>query len=424
MNSIQPSIGTGVPAGLGGAALDAASTAAGAAAAKATLAQQELLGKLMDAVAGTTSTRGKDDGVTNAMGAPALAAPAQPFSASDMVDLLRAMRGKAQDGQLKAAKSEVESARQSAERNTEQQIGKINEWMKKCEEASNKSSLGKIFSWIGKIAAVIASAVALAVAAGVTPFSGGLAAPLVALAAVGLVASTMALADQISQEAGGPAISISNLVTTTVGKFLEAVGVPEETASKIGKLMAGVTALAMPAMLLVEPNLLATMTTGICELAGASKEATMYASMAVGIATAITVGIVTAVATGGGSTASSVSSVGASVTANTASTASKIATGAVNASGQIVSGATQVGTGVITIQKAHIERDSENILADKKNLDAAMIKLQQQMEEGREEMKKVIQQIEDGLQAVTQMIAGATDSMSQITANMGKRMSV
>ena len=46
------------------------------------------------------------------------------------------------------------------------------------------------------------------------------------------------------------------------------------------------------------------------------------------------------------------------------------------------------------------------------------------MEDGREELKKVIQQIEDGMQVVSQMINGAAESMSQITANMGKRQSV
>ncbi|WYX11409.1 hypothetical protein WJ978_11220 [Achromobacter xylosoxidans] len=53
-----------------------------------------------------------------------------------------------------------------------------------------------------------------------------------------------------------------------------------------------------------------------------------------------------------------------------------------------------------------------------------MVKLQQQMDEGREEIKKVMQQIEDGIQAVSQMINGTADSMAQITANIGKRSTV
>ena len=50
--------------------------------------------------------------------------------------------------------------------------------------------------------------------------------------------------------------------------------------------------------------------------------------------------------------------------------------------------------------------------------------MQQQMEEGREEMKKIIQQIEESTQAVSKMIAGTADSISQITMNIGGKSTV
>ena len=104
--------------------------------------------------------------------------------------------------------------------------------------------------------------------------------------------------------------------------------------------------------------------------------------------------------------------------------ATKIASSLVGAGAQIVQGATSVATGGLKISEAIDKRDAENIIADKKELEAAMVKLQKQMEEGREELKKVIQQIEEGLQAVTKMIAGAADSMAQVTSNIGKRAAV
>jgi hypothetical protein len=452
MTTINPNIASSAFAttgatGTGG--VDAAKLQAGLTGLASTTADQ-LMRELSDLVATLASTRtsatGTGDAVSDARGAPALAAPETTYSQEDMVELLRSIRSKSQDGQLQAAKSGIETARLKAEKNTESQLKKIEEWVKKCEEANKKSTLGKIFSWIGKIAAVIASVVAVAVAAVAAVGSFGAGAPLLALAVMGLVGSTISLADQISQECGGPNISIGNLITTMTSKFLEACGVDSETAGKIGKVMAGVAAAALPAMLLIEPGLASTFATGICELAGASSKVTGAVAMAVGITAAVTVGIVMAVASFGASSGSAVVNAAAqtgstaataattvattaaqatsTVTTATVSTAAKVANGLVGAGAQIASGATQIGTGIVTIQKAGIEKDGQKALADKKELAADMLKLQQQMEDGREEIKKVIQQIEEGLMAVTQMINGAADSMSQITANMGKRMAV
>jgi len=255
---------------------------------------------------------------------------------------------------------------------------------------------------------------AVAVAAVATVASGGAAAPLLALAAVGLVAATISLADQISKSAGGPEISIGKLLTTMTSKFLQACGVPEEKAEAIGKVMAGAIAIGAlcvgcPAVL-VEPQLLGTMTTGICQLAGAGDQATGIASMVVGIAAAVTVGIVMAVMSFGASSATT--AVDVSV---------KVANVAVGAGAQIAGGATAVATGAVNIEKAGLERAAQNVLADKSDLAAVMVKLQKMMEDGREDIKNIIQQIEDSMTAVTQMINGAADSMAQITSNIGKQ---
>ena len=451
MTTINPNIAStfattgGVPAG----GPDAASLSTGLAGLTGTTTDK-LMKELSDLVATLASSKSAGtaggDAVSDARGAPALAEPVKSYSQDDMVALLRSIRSKSQDGQLQAAKEGIETAKLAAQKNTEGQLKKIEEWVKKCEEANSKSSLGKIFSWIGKIAAVIASVVAVAVAAVASVGSFGAGTPLLALAVVGLIGSTISLADQISQECGGPTISIGNLLTTMTSKFLEACGVDAETAGKIGKVMAGVAAAAMPAMLLVEPGLAATFASGICELAGASPEVTGYVSMAVGIAAAVTVGIVMAVASAGASSGSAVTNAAAqtgstaataatkvattaaqttsTITTATMSTSAKVANGLVGAGAQIASGATQIGGGIVTIQKAGIEKEGQKALADKKELAADMLKLQQQMEDGREEIKKVIQQIEDGLMSVTKMINDSADSMSQITANMGKRMAV
>jgi hypothetical protein len=371
---------------------------------------QELLAQVTGGAQGKSAAGGdKGDVVTDARGAPAIDAPPSQLGPDDMIELLRNLRSKSQDQQLAAAKTSVETAQIKADKNTENQLKKIDEWVQKSREADKQGLLGKIFGWIGKIVAVIAAIAAVAVAAVATVASGGAAAPLLALATIGLIGATISLADQISKECGGPEISIGNLLMTMTSKFLEACGVPEEKAQQIGRVMAGAMAMMCPAMLLVEPQLLGTMATGICQLAGADEQTAQYVGMAVGMAAALTVGIGMAVASGGSSAVSS-----------TVKTASAI----IQASAAVVTGATAAATGGIAIAKAGTQREAEGKLAEKKELEAAMVKLQKTMEEGREELKKVIQQIEDSLQAVSQMINGAAESMSQITANIGKRQAV
>ena len=367
--------------------------------------------QLKDVAAGKASagTPGAGDAVIDSRGAPVLAAPAQTFSADDMVALLRTMQTKSQDAQLAATKESLETARIKAEKNTENQLNKIQEWIDKCNEAKNTGFFGKLFGWIGKIAAVLASIAAVAIAAVATAATAGAAAPLLALAVVGMVGATIMLADQISQECGGPQISIGNLVQTVVGKVLEACGVDGELAERIGKVMSGVMALAMPVMLLIEPQLLGTMAEGVAQLAGASDEVAGYIGMGFGIAAGVTVGIAMAVVSCGAGAGTAVS---------------RITSSLVGAGSQIVQGATSIAQGGVGIAVAHHERAAQGAIADKKELEADMVKLQQQMEADREELKKIIQQIEEGMQAVSKMISGAADSMAQITSNIGRRAAV
>ncbi|QEI08267.1 outer protein B [Pigmentiphaga aceris] len=370
------------------------------------LANTALLGELADAAAKmmlTKSAPGGDE-VSDKRGAPAIPQPSTSISSDDMVALLRSIRSKSQDAQLEAAKGGVETARIKAEKNTEGQLKKIEEWVKKCEEAAAKSKAGGIFGWISKIVAVIAAVVAVVASGALSVLSGGAATPLMALAMMALVGTTLALADQISKEVGGPGISIAGALTQMTAKFLEACGVDKEMAGKIGTLVAGAIGCAT-GLVLAEPGLAASMATGICQLAGADDAVTGYVAMAVGMAAAITIGVVTVVASGG---------------ASAASTASKIA----GASAQFVQGAAGVGAGTVTMLKAGDEKAAQGALAGKAELAAEMVKLQAAQEDGREEIKKIIQQIEDGLAAVSKMINDSADSMSQITANMGKRMAV
>ncbi|QVQ24863.1 type III secretion system translocon subunit SctE [Achromobacter deleyi] len=405
ISSNTPNIGGGAPLA-GGAGLPEAATGGVQGAAGATKVSE-----LLDAFAGMAGSLpgAKDavggDGIVNANGAPALQAPPQSFSANDMIDLLRSIRSKSDEAQVASAKENLSVARTKMEKNNEAQLQKIQDYVKKCEEADRKGVLGKIFGWIGKIAALVFSAIAVAVLAAGTVATGGAGAPLLALAVMALIGSTVALADQISKECGGPEISLSNLMTTIASKFLQACGVSEETAQRIGKVVAGLVGLSSPALLLIEPGLIGGLAGGIAELAGADQKTSMALTMAFAMAATVAVGVATIAVTAGTSAVTM---------------ASRIA----GAAGQVVQGATQIAQGSIKMSVAKTQNEAENIQADKKELDAITRKLQARMEESREEITKVIQQMEEGLRMVTQMINGTADSMSQITANIGKRMAV
>jgi len=370
--------------------------------------QEALLSQIQKTL-GTLENKG--DGVKNAQGAPNIAEPNMQLSADDLVALLQHMRSKSQDQQLATAKLGLERSRVDAQKNNEAQQKKIQEWINKCQEEANKSQLSKIFGWIGKIFAVIAAVVAIVASVVATPFTGGAAAALTALAVVGLVAATMSLADQISQASGGPEISLSNMMTKMVGGILEAMGVPKEKAEQIGRTMAGALAMMMPVALLVEPKLLGTMVQGIAQLAGADAQTTMALTMGFTLAAALVVGIGTAVV--GFNAAKAVSDVTNQVM--------KTATALSQAVAQGVTGATQIAQGAIGIEKGKLAEEGEKALADKKELEAFLKMINQSMEDQREALRKLIQELEEGVKVVSSMVQSAADSMSQITSNLGKR---
>src|SRR5690606_29222578 len=105
--------------------------------------------------------------------------------------------------------------------------------------------------------AFVAAIVSVVAAAAATIATGGAAAPLLALAIVGAIAATMSLANAISQECGGPEISINSLIQHTVGKFLTDVcGMDPKQAENICKVLGGAMSIACPIMLAIEPSLL------------------------------------------------------------------------------------------------------------------------------------------------------------------------
>lgn len=388
------------PSDASGTAAKTATTNTGATGATARPINHDAVLNELSNHAGTRDSA-ETGGSTRTLG-PALPPPDKTFSTDEMVALLRTLQEKTQSSQIESAKKQVETSQIDAKQNHAQQMEKIDKWVEESRKAEKSGLFGKIFGWIGKIAAVVASLAAVVAAGVATVVSGGTAAPLLVVASIGLVASTMSLASHISQELGGPEISFGNLIGTVVGKLLQAFGVDEETANKIGRTVAGAAALALPVLLLIEPSLMGDFVAGICGLAGVDEKTAGIIHTVTSVVTSVLASIAM-IAMSGGSGA-----VGA------AAQAGKV----MQFGAQIASGAADVGQGAASIDQAKHQHRAENAIADKEKLSAMMLLLQQNMEENREELEKVIKEIEEGNRIVTQMINDAADSMGQVTRNL------
>lgn len=343
--------------------------------------------------------------ISNSNGAPTLDGVLINFSAEDLAATLLVLQGKTQEAQLATAKEGLQISRDKMKVLHEKNIKKLDEVIKKCQSAASKSKLGKIFGWVAKVAAFVAAGVALAL----TVASGGAAAPLLALAIVGMAGAAMSMASSISQELGGPPLELGSLATMASKAFLGAVGVPADKLEAAAKLMGGALAVGLaPGSLLIDNQLLSNVATGIAELGGANAATTAYLGMAVALATGVAV-IAVNIATGGGSGISKLTDLVKNVP------------NALHTGAKLTQGAMTVAEGTTQILSTADQFKADQAQVDRQKFSALLVKLQAQMEEDQEQIKKVVQEIQDGYTTVSQMIAAAGESRAQISANIGHK---
>lgn len=352
--------------------------------------------------------------ITNAAGAPAIDGITINFSPEDLAAALVVLQGKTQEAQIRTAKEGLEVSRVKQQQTHEKAMSKIDEWIKKSKDAAAKQKALGIFGWIAKIFTAVAAALATVVAAVATAATGGAAAPLLALAAVGLVGATLSLASGISQAAGGPPLEISTLMTKLCGTLLQALGVPEDKIDAASKIMAGGIALLVATPLVfVDAQLVGNMFGGITALATSDPTKAAIVGAVFTAVTTIATMLATMVITAGAAAPQAI--------AGTAKTLSSLAKTGSHVAGA-VSGGFAAASGGLTIAKSINTHDAEVAQAEKKKFDALIVKLQQQMQEDREQIKEIVQQMQDAIAVASQMIAAAGDQRSQIAANVGRVM--
>lgn len=357
--------------------------------------------------------KGKETALSNANGAPKLPAMNINFSAEDLTAILVAMQGKTQDAQMRTASEGLKVSKNKLKAQHEKNMQKITEWADKVTKAAKKSLVSKIFGWVTKIATVVASAIATVALTCATGLTAGAAAPLLALAVLGLVGSTMSLASAISQELGGPPLELSALTTMACKAFLSSVGVPKDKLDAAAKLMGGALAMGLvPGSLVLDPALMGNVTAGIASLGGAS--ATTAAIIGASFTAAAGIGV--AVASGFANVGKGVGDAAKAVmeTVNVGAKIAQAAAQGTAATSTIISGSLDIAAGVD-------QHKAESAQADRQRLSAMMVKLQAQMQEDSDQIKKLVQQLQDSYSVATQMFASANESRLQISQNLGQR---
>ena len=314
--------------------------------------------------------------IVNGNGAPQLDGVTVNFSAEDMAATLLVLQGKTQEAQLSTAKEGINTNKKKLEDQNQRATDKINDWIKKCEEASAKEKAGGVLNWFKKIAGAIAAAFAVVAAVVATVATGGAAAPLLALAVLALASSAVDIASEVDKANGGKGfdhvtqwMDPGSIIGKGMGELAKAFGANDEQAAIVSATFAVVATIAI-----------------------------MAASIAL---------------TGGASAVSDVQKM--------ILTAARVG----QAVAGVVAGATTAAKGGVDIAVAHDQRDATLIQADKKKIDAILAKLQKQMDEDRDEIKKVLDQMMEGMNIVSKMINSAGESRAQISSNLsGKAQTI
>lgn len=356
-----------------------------------------------------------DKGTGSSPDAPVLDLPTLAFTTDDMAILLTALRSKTFEEQIKTGKEGLEIDRKKSEDINDRAMKKIQEWIDKCKEADEKGKAGGIFGWLTKIFSFIAAAICTALAAVATAVTGGAAAPLLAVSVILLAGTTLSLASAISQECGGPALEPSAWLSDVMTKMLVSFGMDEKQAKSLGKILATVAATVVTggAALAVDPQLMGNLAGGIAELSGAPKDTAMWLNMAFTMAASLAVMVVATVMTGGAAMTQAVDKM-----SKFAAMAMKVGR-AMQAGAGITAGATQVGHGAMQIEAADAQHSADRSMAQKKELEALLLKLQKLMEEGREDLKKIMQAVQEMMSVCIRMLTTNSETHLQLIDKIG-----
>lgn len=334
---------------------------------------------------------------------PELSSPAS-FSPEDFAIALGAMQNLSTEGQLTCAQTRVKVSQKKMQDINKKCMQKIAEWSKNSANAEKK---GK---WMGILGICIKALAVVATVAAVV-MTGGLAAPLMFVAVVGMVGAGISLASDISKLSGGKGFQLSTLVFDALGNL--------GLSDRDRKIVAGAIGIVGFPLMIADPAFCGMFVTGIAGhiTADKSKLAIVMTTFTVVAGLAMAVSVARAASSGAAKAAAEVASETGKAVAKTALSPTVVAA-LVQRCTALLSGVLGIPTAVITGLKAVDTKNADKALIDKTELDNFSIKIKKILIDGQEDMKKLYSDLMDQFQAVSSMINENSKSISQTAKNI------
>jgi hypothetical protein len=327
--------------------------------------------------------------------------PPTSFSPEEFAIKLGALQNAATDGQLNSATTRVKVSLKKLQDISKKALAKISEWATNCAKAEKK---GK---WMGILGVCIKALAVVATVAAVV-MTGGLAAPLMFVAVVGMMGAGISLASDISKLSGGKGFELTTLVFDALGNL--------GLSYRDRQIVTG--AIGLPLMI-ADPAFFGMFVTGIAGhiTADKSKLAIVMTTFTVVAGLAMAVSVARAASSGAAKAAAEVASETGKTVAKTALSPTVIAA-LVQRCTALLSGVLGIPTAVITGLKAVDTKNADKALIDKTELDNFSIKIKKILIDGQEDMKKLYSDLMDQFQAVSSIINENSKSISQTAKNI------
>jgi hypothetical protein len=320
---------------------------------------------------------------------------------------------------------------------------KLDDSIRASEKAERRKGgfLNKFLKVLTKVGAFAGAIAGLAVAGFMLAGSGGLAGGPALLIGLGAVGALVSVANEISQECGGPALDATNMASALT--------------SKLGKVGAHFAA-GVAGTVLLQGDGIGQLATGAA-VAGGTGEETAALVTSIGSAVGgILLSLVVGREVGNAAKAAKLKEMqklkdagklaadagkgakgaeAAEEATKTLKFSEKTKAMAESAKGQATKtffratddaasvsvGATSAAKGSLDIETAQIQRDADKAMADKQRTDADIQRTQHQLDDERDMMKRFMEMFESVTSSIIAILSQAAESRSQINTTMARQ---
>jgi hypothetical protein len=396
---------------------DAVTSARGAETAQGALGMPDTVSRLdlSQGLGHLLGVRGGAGDVDDKNGAPALMPSTMTFDVADMAIRLRELQATIEEARTATNLTEIDINGVRLKASHTEQNANYKKSVDSARDAEAKS--GGVLNFFKKLFKVVAAVAGLVLSALAAVATGGASAPLLAFAVLGVISASISMVSEISEWAGGPRISVSDLMSKMGTEIAKAFGATGDEAEKIGKVLGNAIGIAatLGAALVIDPSVLGAVAGGIADLAGAS---------------GTTIAIISAVAT----LACVIAQVGVSF---------KLASGAptemMDKLGKMMGGsdklilfknvmsgsklgldavATGLGAGQ-GVAVAFDRQDADLARADAKSAELRSMQIQTELDELIDGLKKIFMQMEEGVLTTLRMVGRASQTHTLLAQNRG-----